>query len=58
MLPTLASLGPMQLKGIVTKVGFMNKTATVTVTRQVVHKRTGKVRSSSSNAFFFLVGLI
>jgi hypothetical protein len=35
--------GPMSFTGIVTKVGRMNKTATVTVTRHVVHKVTGKV---------------
>ncbi|KAJ3565466.1 hypothetical protein NP233_g7619 [Leucocoprinus birnbaumii] len=33
---------PMTLQGIVTKVGFMNKTATVSVSRWVVHKITGK----------------
>ncbi|TFY71769.1 hypothetical protein EVG20_g1227 [Dentipellis fragilis] len=32
----------MSLSGLVTKVGFMNKTATVTVSRWVVHKQTGK----------------
>lgn len=35
---------PMALTGIVTKAGFMNKTATVTVSRFVVHKTTRKVR--------------
>jgi small subunit ribosomal protein S17 len=35
--------GAMTFTGIVTKVGFMNKTATVTVPRFVIHKRTGKV---------------
>lgn len=35
--------GAMAFTGIVTKVGAMNKTATVTVQRYVVHKRTGKV---------------
>jgi len=34
--------GAMAFTGIVTKVGVMNKTATVTVPRFVVHKRTGK----------------
>jgi len=34
--------GAMAFTGIVTKVGAMNKTATVTVSRYVVHKRTGK----------------
>ncbi|KAL0565405.1 hypothetical protein V5O48_016620 [Marasmius crinis-equi] len=33
---------PMAFQGLVTKVGFMNKTATVTVSRWVVHKVTGK----------------
>jgi len=32
----------MALTGLVTKVGFMQKTATVTVSRWVVHPRTGK----------------
>jgi small subunit ribosomal protein S17 len=35
--------GAMAFTGIVTKVGAMNKTATVTVPRFVIHKRTGKV---------------
>ncbi|KAK0456678.1 hypothetical protein EV421DRAFT_1754047 [Armillaria borealis] len=34
---------PMALQGIVTKVGFMNKTATVTVSRWMTHRVTGKV---------------
>ena len=34
----------MSLIGQVTKVGFMNKTATVTVSRYVFHPKTGKVR--------------
>ncbi|PBK77433.1 nucleic acid-binding protein [Armillaria solidipes] len=33
----------MALQGIVTKVGFMNKTATVTVSRWMTHRVTGKV---------------
>ncbi|KAF8647954.1 hypothetical protein AX16_006486 [Volvariella volvacea WC 439] len=33
---------PMGFKGIVTKAGFMNKTATVTVSRWVIHQVTGK----------------
>ncbi|KAK1233027.1 hypothetical protein PQX77_003830 [Marasmius sp. AFHP31] len=33
---------PMAFQGLVTKVGFMDKTATVTVSRWVVHKLTGK----------------
>lgn len=36
----------MALTGIVTKAGFMNKTATVTVSRFVFHKVTRKVRPS------------
>ena len=35
---------PMSFIGRVTKVGAMRKTATVTVTRWVVHAKTGKVR--------------
>ncbi|KAG0708739.1 hypothetical protein DFH29DRAFT_993618 [Suillus ampliporus] len=33
---------PMALTGIVTKVGCMHKTATVTVSRHIIHKITGK----------------
>ncbi|KAH9063268.1 hypothetical protein EDB87DRAFT_1604911 [Lactarius vividus] len=33
---------PMSFVGVVTKAGFMNKTATVTVSRWVIDKRTGK----------------
>ncbi|EIW86831.1 hypothetical protein CONPUDRAFT_95732 [Coniophora puteana RWD-64-598 SS2] len=33
---------PMAFTGTVTKVGFMNKTATVTVSRWIIHKITGK----------------
>ncbi|KAJ8591495.1 nucleic acid-binding protein [Rhizopogon salebrosus TDB-379] len=33
---------PMALTGVVTKVGYMNKTATVTIPRYVIHKITGK----------------
>ncbi|PCH32959.1 nucleic acid-binding protein [Wolfiporia cocos MD-104 SS10] len=33
---------PMAFTGVVTKVGFMNKTATVTVSRWIMHPRTGK----------------
>lgn len=40
---------PMTLKGIVTKVGAMKKTATVTVSRRVIHKQTGKA-STTFNA--------
>ncbi|KAF7985296.1 hypothetical protein HWV62_6459 [Athelia sp. TMB] len=35
--------GAMAFTGMVTKVGVMNKTATVTVPRYIIHKRTGKV---------------
>ncbi|KAH8831239.1 hypothetical protein DL96DRAFT_1414346, partial [Flagelloscypha sp. PMI_526] len=34
---------PLSLLGTVTKVGFMKKTATVTVARRIPHPRTGKV---------------
>ncbi|KAI1795487.1 nucleic acid-binding protein [Ganoderma leucocontextum] len=33
---------PMSLIGQVTKVGYMNKTATITVSRYIYHARTGK----------------
>jgi len=42
----LNTMPPMTLKGIVTKVGVMRKTATVTVSRWVIHKQTGKVRTA------------
>lgn len=42
---------PMSLKGIVTKVGVMRKTATVTVSRWVIHKQTGKVCMALCPAF-------
>ena len=45
----LRTMPPMAFTGIVTKVGFMNKTATVTVFRNVIHKVTGKVNSSFLN---------
>ncbi|KZT00909.1 nucleic acid-binding protein, partial [Laetiporus sulphureus 93-53] len=38
---------PMSFKGLVTKVGFMKKTATVTVTRIEPHPRTGKLLERS-----------
>jgi hypothetical protein len=38
-----SEMPPMAFTGIVTKVGAMNKTATVTVSRWIVHKTTGKV---------------
>lgn len=42
--PTLlCKMPPMAFRGLVTKVGFMDKTATVTVTRWVAHKLTTKV---------------
>ena len=34
---------PITMQGVVTKVGYMNKTATVTVTRWIMHPRTRKV---------------
>jgi hypothetical protein len=34
----------MSFFGVVTKAGFMNKTATVTVSRWVIDAKTGKVR--------------
>ncbi|PPQ81697.1 hypothetical protein CVT26_007770 [Gymnopilus dilepis] len=39
---TVEKMPPMAFQGIVTKAGFMNKTATVTVSRWVIHKLTGK----------------
>ncbi|PPQ67082.1 hypothetical protein CVT25_005683 [Psilocybe cyanescens] len=33
---------PMSFHGVVTKAGYMNKTVTVTVSRWVIHKLTGK----------------
>ncbi|GJE87272.1 30S ribosomal protein S17, mitochondrial [Phanerochaete sordida] len=38
---------PMAFTGIVTKVGFMHKTATVTVSRRVAHPLTGKMLERS-----------
>lgn len=43
---------PMAFQGLVTKAGFMNKTATVSVSRWVFHKITGKVRLFSSPTQF------
>ena len=40
---------PMAFNGIVTKAGFMNKTVTVTVSRWIVHKLTGKVTAQLFN---------
>ena len=37
---------PMAFRGVVTKAGAMKKTATVTVSRFIIHKLTGKVRTS------------
>lgn len=42
---------PMTFKGIVTKVGVMKKTATVTVSRWVVHKQTGKACTTSPSTY-------
>ena len=39
---------PMSFVGVVTKAGFMKKTATVTVSRCVIDKRTGKVGAHRS----------
>lgn len=41
-----AKMPPMSLTGMVTSVGKMSKTATVTVTRLTQHPRTRKVRFS------------
>jgi len=38
----LVNMPPLAMTGLVTKAGFMNKTATVTVSRILVHNRTGK----------------
>ena len=38
------TMPPMSFLGVVTKSGFMNKTATVAVSRWVVDAKTGKVR--------------
>ncbi|KAF8167782.1 polyamine transporter 1 [Crassisporium funariophilum] len=37
-----STMPPMSFNGVVTKAGFMNKTATVTVSRWVIHQLTGK----------------
>ena len=37
------AMPPITMQGVVTKVGYMNKTATVTVTRWIMHPRTRKV---------------
>lgn len=44
LIAQVSTMPPMTLNGIVTKAGFMNKTATITVSRWVDHKLTGKVR--------------
>ncbi|KAH9994545.1 hypothetical protein BJV74DRAFT_831114 [Russula compacta] len=41
---------PMSFFGVVTKAGFMNKTVTVSVSRWVIDKKTGK-RTSRSKKF-------
>jgi hypothetical protein len=41
---TTPNMPPMSFFGVVTKAGFMNKTATVTVSRWVIDAKTGKVR--------------
>ena len=45
---------PMSFLGVVTKAGFMNKTATVTVSRWVIDKRTGKVCDDQTSNTQFL----
>lgn len=40
---------PLVLRGVVTKAGYMNKTATVTVSRFATHPRTLKVRTRSAS---------
>ncbi|KAH6916843.1 polyamine transporter 1 [Coprinopsis sp. MPI-PUGE-AT-0042] len=40
--PTPDTMPPMTFNGVVTKAGFMNKTVTVTVSRFINHKLTGK----------------
>jgi small subunit ribosomal protein S17 len=46
---------PMALTGVVTKVGYMNKTATVTIPRYVIHKITGKVHFPSTHTKMTLI---
>jgi len=46
LLTIVSTMPPMAFNGVVTKAGFMNKTATVTVSRWVIHKLTGKVSIS------------
>jgi small subunit ribosomal protein S17 len=41
---TTLNMPPMSFLGVVAKAGFMNKTATVAVSRWVVDAKTGKVR--------------
>jgi small subunit ribosomal protein S17 len=41
----------MSFFGTVTKAGFMNKTATVTVSRWVIDNKTGKVRERQARIF-------
>ena len=41
---TTLNMPPMSFLGVVTKSGFMNKTATVAVSRWVIDAKTGKVR--------------
>jgi hypothetical protein len=45
---SVPKMPPMTLNGVVTKAGFMNKTVTVTVSRFIAHKLTGKVRLPTS----------
>ena len=46
----LPSMPAMAFRGVVTKSGVMNKTATVTVSRWIRHQLTGKVRAARSSA--------
>jgi hypothetical protein len=41
---TTLNMPPMSFLGVVTKAGFINKTATVAVSRWVIDAKTGKVR--------------
>jgi hypothetical protein len=41
---TTLDMPPISFLGVVTKAGFMHKTATVTVSRWVIDTKTGKVR--------------
>jgi hypothetical protein len=49
---------PMALTGVVTKVGYMNKTATVTVYRNILHHITGKVRADFFSKMLSLLSFL